>query len=84
MINVHLDRGYARTDWMLKHIQKYANILAIFNAYQFIRLTIICLNTLTAFFLLTKHTKTPALCVWLPHDSQSNPWLFPSVGIPTS
>jgi len=48
MINVHLDTGYACTDWMLKYIQKYANILAIFNAHQFIRLTIIYLNILTA------------------------------------
>jgi len=35
MINVHLDIGYTHNDWMLKYIQKYANILAIFNTYQF-------------------------------------------------
>jgi hypothetical protein len=39
--------GYAHTDWMLKYIHKYANILAIFNANQFIKLIIIYINTLT-------------------------------------
>ena len=40
--------GYAHIDWMLKYSHKYANILAIFNVHQFIRLIIIYINTLTA------------------------------------
>jgi hypothetical protein len=81
---VNLATGYARIDLTLKYMNKYANISAKFNAYQIITLLIIYQNLFTALCFMDEHTRTPTLCVWLPHDFQNNLLLFPSVGISTS